>query len=407
LQSLPLNAPLPQLHLAKAISQNFTQDRGIKMNFLKQERRLLKEFFPTLDETLAALPLQELEQRGNPTLQIFRKVGGPGLLIPKVYGGMEATPLQAVRIQRAIACRAPSLSIATTMHHFSVATIVEMIANKAGTGLEWMILEGIAKQNLYVASGFAEGQTGKGTLKPTMRAKRTAKGLIVNGSKKPCSLSASMDLLTASVAIPDESGKGSKLAVVMIPAKSEGLELRPFWSSPVLAGAESDEVILRDVHVPEQLVSYTGNSENLDFVQTRGFLWFELLASASYVGIASALIERVLTSDRGTPTERAMLGIEIEGAMSAIEGVAQSMDINQQGNDELARSLFVRYAVQRAIEHATSRAVELLGGMAFINSPEVAYFLSTVHALAFHPPSRLSMSTALDSYLSGEFLFMQ
>ena len=156
--------------------------------------------------------------------------------------------MEAVRIQRAIASRAPSLAIATTMHHFSVATIVEMIAQGSGTGFEWMLLEGIAKQNLYVASGFAEGRTGAGILSPNMQVKRTADGVTVSGSKKPCSLSASMDLLTASVSIPSKSGDGSELAVVIIPtANAPGIERRPFWTNSVLAGAESDEVVLHNV----------------------------------------------------------------------------------------------------------------------------------------------------------------
>jgi alkylation response protein AidB-like acyl-CoA dehydrogenase len=379
------------------------------MNFLKQERTVLTKFLPELDEKLAHIPLLEMEKPQNPAIQIFRELGGPGLLIPTKYKGLGATPLEAVRVQRAIATRAPSLAIATTMHHFSIATIVEMIAQSSGTGFEWMLLEGIAQQNLYVASGFAEGKTGTGILSPHMQVKRTANGVTVSGSKKPCSLAISMDLLTASVSIPNKSGDGSELAVVTIPATTPGIERRPFWTNSVLAGAESDEVILHDVKVPEQLISYTGSSENLDYVQTRGFIWFELLISASYLGIASALVERTIAASKGTPSERTLLGIEVEGAMAALEGVAQSMMVgnSDQGNDRLARTLFVRYAVQRAIERVTAHAVELLGGMAFISSPEVAYLFAAARPLAFHPPSRLSISPGLDKYLAGESLLVQ
>lgn len=379
------------------------------MNFLKQERTVLTKFLPELDEKLAHIPLLEMEKPQNPAIQIFRELGGPGLLIPTKYKGLGATPLEAVRVQRAIATRAPSLAIATTMHHFSIATIVEMIAQSSGTGFEWMLLEGIAQQNLYVASGFAEGKTGTGILSPHMQVKRTANGVTVSGSKKPCSLATSMDLLTASVSIPNKSGDGSELAVVTIPATTPGIERRPFWTNSVLAGAESDEVILHDVKVPEQLISYTGSSGNLDYVQTRGFLWFELLISASYLGIASALVERTIAASKGTPSERTLLGIEVEGAMAALEGVAQSMMVgdSDQGNHQLARTLFVRYAVQRAIERVTAHAVELLGGMAFISSPEVAYLFAAARPLAFHPPSRLSISPGLDKYLAGESLLIQ
>ncbi|HYL05012.1 MAG TPA: acyl-CoA dehydrogenase, partial [Thermoanaerobaculia bacterium] len=63
--------------------------------------------------------------------------------------------------------------------------------------------------------------------------------------------------------------------------------------------------------------------------------------------------------------------------------------------------LFVRFAVQQAIERVAAHAAELLGGMAFITSPDVAYLLAASRALAFHPPSRLSVAAALDGYLAG------
>jgi hypothetical protein len=58
-----------------------------------------------------------------------------------------------------IACRAPSLAVATTMHHFTIATLLEI--NPENRGLEGEhLLESVARGNLYVASGFAESQPG-------------------------------------------------------------------------------------------------------------------------------------------------------------------------------------------------------------------------------------------------------
>src|SRR6185436_14923959 len=150
------------------------------------------------------------------------------------------------------------------------------------------------------------------------------------------------------------------------------IERRPFWNNPVLAGAESDEVHLANVAVPEKLISYLGSPGQLDALQSRGFLWFELLISASYLGIAAGLVERAIQAGKGGAGERAELAIEIIGACSALEGIASAMAREDagEGRDQLARALFVRYAVQRAIRNATSLALELLGGMAFIGSPE-------------------------------------
>ncbi len=374
------------------------------MEFLTQERQTLERYMPGLDCSLAKLPLLELEQRGNPGLAMFREANGPALLITKACRGMGATALEAIQVQRAIASRSPSLAVATTMHHFSVATILEM--SLLGSGMESLLLEAIAEQQLLVASGFAEGRPNQGILQPTMHGKPTAGGVLVNGSKKPCSLTHSMHLLTASVKIDNGTPEG-QLGVAMIPTTGAGVERRAFWNSWVLAGAESDEIILRDVEVPDSLMFRMGESAALDATQISGFLWFELLVTASYLGVASALVERVLRANRGCSLERTTLGIELEGAMAALEGIAYSIAITPRNEAELARMLFVRYLVQGAIERSTQQAAELLGGMAFVGSSEVSYLLAAARCLAFHPPSKSAIAPELAGHLAGKTLQIQ
>jgi alkylation response protein AidB-like acyl-CoA dehydrogenase len=372
------------------------------VNYLRQERTTLEKLLPGLDAALAEIPLPEMERPGNPAIPLYRRRGGPGLLIPTRFGGRGASPLQAVRAQRAIACRSPSLSVATTMHHFTLATLMEL--DPEDPGVEAELLEAVARNNLYVGSGFAEGRTGASIQSSALRMTRAPGGWVVNGSKKPCSLSWSMDLFTLSTPAPE--GMAAGLAAAIIPADTPGIERRPFWQSPILAGAESDEVVLRDVFLPERELMPLGGPGRIDAVQQRGTLWFELLITASYLGIASALVERVLLSEKGSADERVSLATEVEAAMAALEGVARAMLAGERGNDELARVLLVRYAVQSTISRATSLAVELLGGMAFIRSPEVSYLLAASRALSLHPPSRLSAGKGLDAYLAGSPLVL-
>jgi alkylation response protein AidB-like acyl-CoA dehydrogenase len=372
------------------------------MSFLKQERAALEHLLPGLDAALAEIPLLEMERPGNPAIPTYRRLGGPALLIPTRFGGRGATPLQAVRAQRAIACRSPSLAVATTMHHFTLATLMEI--DPEDPGLEGELLESVARHNLYVASGFAEGRTGASIQTSALRMTRTPGGWVVNGSKKPCSLSRSMDLFTLSTPAP--AGMDAGLAAAIIPADTPGIERRPFWQSPILAGAESDEVVLRDVLVPEADLFPLGGPGRINPVQDRGSLWFEMLITAAYLGIASALVERVFLSKKGGAAERVSLATEVEGAMAALEGVARAMLAGEKGNDELARMLLVRYAVESAIKRATSLAVELLGGMAFIRSPEVSYLLAAAHALSLHPPARPTTGMRLNSYLTGSPLVL-
>jgi alkylation response protein AidB-like acyl-CoA dehydrogenase len=371
------------------------------MNFLKRDRETLERFLPTLDARLSEIPLMEIEQPGNPGLSILRELEGTAVLVPTQHGGKGAGPAEAIQIHRAVATRSPSLAIAMTMHNFSVATLVEYLFYGDYT-VE--LLQQIAGGQLLVASGFAEGRAGTSILDPTMKATPIeGGGYRINGSKKPCSLSNSMHILTASVAVPSNNGNGmTRRAVAVVPADSEGIDRKPFWSSTVLRGAESDEVSLTNVHISDQQLFFPEVEESLDAVEAGGFLWFELLVSASYLGVASALVEKVLKGGRGDVGERVQLAIELEGAMAALEGVARAMQTGERGEGILVQSLLVRFAVQQAIERVSARATELLGGMAFIKSPDVGYLYAASRALAFHPPSRLSVAPSVDGYLMGK-----
>ena len=371
------------------------------MNFLKRDRETLEKFLPTLDARLQTIPLTEIEQPGNPGLAILRELEGTGLLVPAQHGGKGASAAEAIQIHRAVATRSPSLAIAMTMHNFSVATLVEYLFYGDYT-VE--LLQQIAGGQLLVASGFAEGRTGTSILDPAMKATpQEGGGYLINGSKKPCSLSNSMHILTASVAVPSNNGNGGhRRAVAVVPADAEGIDRRPFWSSNVLRGAESDELCLTNVAISDAQLFFPEVEESLDAVEAGGFLWFELLVAASYLGVASALVEKVLTGNRGDANERMQLAIECEGAMAALEGVARAMQTGERGEAILVQSLLVRFSVQQAIERITARAAELLGGMAFIKSPDVGYLYAASRALAFHPPSRLSVATAVDGYLHGQ-----
>jgi alkylation response protein AidB-like acyl-CoA dehydrogenase len=380
------------------------------MTFLARERDTLEQYLPGLDKQLADIPLLDLEAPGNPGLGLFRSADGPALVVPPDYGGLGASARDAVKIQRAVGSRSPSLAVATTMHHFSTASLWELVA--LGGGMEWAMLQAIAENRWLVSSGFAEGRAQQHILKPAMQARPAPGGLLVNGSKKPCSLTWSMDVLSASVSVAEADGR-TRMAVVLVPASEAGIERRPFWRSNILAGAESDEVRCTDVLVNDALVYYPREDADMDPVQSRGFLWFELLIAASYLGIASGLVERVLAEQRGSVEDRALLAIELEAAAASLHGAAGALDdvddeggADADGSADLATALFVRYATERAIERAAMSAAALAGGMAFIGSPDVAYLLSACRALAFHPPSRSAASQPLVSYLGGEPLVL-
>ena len=369
------------------------------LNFMSAPRTLMERFLPGLDLALASMPLQLLESRQNPAIRLLREARGPALLIPKKYGGLGASAVEGVRILRAIGSRAPSLGIVCTMHNFSVSTLVEwaIFGEEYGEAL----LAGLADNSMYIASGFAEGRTGSRPLEMTMKARRAPEGgWLISGRKKPCTLTYSMDFLSCGLVAETEGGQ-LRRAVGLVPADSPGIERKPFWNTHVLAGAESDEVILHDVHVPDDFVFIADGDAVLDPVEVTGYIWLQVALSATYLGIASALVERLLKSKKGTREERGMIIASIENQAAAIDGIAYGLDARDDRNELLSRALATRFGAQLAIENIAQRCTELLGGMAFIGSPDVTYLMCACRAMAFHPPGRLPAVGALDEFARG------
>ncbi|MGH3758454.1 acyl-CoA dehydrogenase family protein [Actinophytocola sp.] len=375
------------------------------MRTLGEAREVCDAYLPGLLSKLSDTPFLELEKPGNPGLELFKATGGPGVVIPTSYSGSGASPLEAVKITRAIAAAAPSLSVASTMHHFSVATIFTLADSLRSSGVEWALLEGIATQNLLVSSGFAEGNPGQGILSPTVGAVRRDGGIVVNGSKRPCSMSRSMDLLSASVSVPKDGG-GSEVVMMLVPAKTEGISVHPFWASNVLGGAESDEVRMTDVFVDDRLLVPTevGDRGELDELQTVGFMWFEMLITSCYLGMASALVERAFASKKLGQDLAAAMGVRLETATLLLEGIARQLMAGETDNAALTKTMIARYGAQDAIVEVAGRAVEALGGMAFISSPEIAYLVAAAQCVKFHPPSRASTARALAATFAGDVL---
>ncbi|SCF49723.1 Acyl-CoA dehydrogenase [Micromonospora matsumotoense] len=373
------------------------------MRSLDVAREACEKHHPGLSQAIAEVPFFDRETPGSPLLAAFRAAGGPGLLVPAEHGGQGAGPLAAMRVMRALAADSPSLGAAVTMHHFTTATLFALAGTPGRlTDAQLGLLSRIAGENLLAASGWAEGRTNQNILTPSMTAVPTEGGWLVSGGKRPCSLAHSMDLFTASVSVPAENGEPG-LAMLLIPADRPGISVHPFWRSPILAAAESDEVRLDDVLVPDDLVVRTTSDDptRLDDLQAAGFVWFELLISSVYAGAASALAERVLAAGRGSLTDRADLVVRVDSAVGLLEGVARALEDGDVGEDTVAAVLVARFAVQDLVVQVAANAQELLGGMAFIGEPEVSYLAAATRPLAFHPPSRTSTAEALVGWASG------
>lgn len=363
--------------------------------------RLLPGLLPGLEDH----PLTRLEGEDSPVLGLFRTAGGPGLLIPRAHGGLGLGCVDALRVQSALATRSPSLGVGTMMHQLAVVSFVEYLRVRVGDDApQWALLASVARSGHLVASASSEARRGDDALVPRTTATAVDGGTeyVLSGAKKPCSLARSMDILTTSVLVRSDDADDGTVALAVLPATLEGVRVNPFWRSPVLAAAESDEVVLHDVRVPAVMLLPGGRPERgMDELQVRAWIWFEVLACGTYLGCAQALFDRAAGASR---TDRRGLGeaaSELFACRAAARQAAEVLDSGASAEDAMSAALLARVFVEERLPRLCAELARLLGGLAFVGGEDSAYLLAASRALAFHPPGRARTTESLGHHFGG------
>ncbi|WP_207004431.1 acyl-CoA dehydrogenase family protein [Trinickia mobilis] len=370
---------------------------------LQRSRELMDRHAPGFDAALAGMPFAEREAKPSRCVLRFKESGPIGLLVPTAFGGLGAGAFDALHVQVALGARSPSLAIASAMHQFSIAGMLALVDQGGGAEAHW--LRAIAERRLLLSSGFAEGVPGRGILDSGMTASDVSGGVLLSGCKKPCSLVHSTDLLVTSYV--SRSDEGEALMVALIPAESDGIVRKPHWQNRVLAGVESDELQLSNVFVPDRMIFSAGRRHRLEPAQVVGFIWFELLVSASYLGACAGLVEQVVERAGWSDSDRVELAMAVQLSLAALEGATRDVEASGPHLDgALARLLLVRYGLEQLVARAADKAHDMLGSTRFMASEESSAWLFATRGLRFAPPARTSMHGRLAAYLNGKAFSM-
>lgn len=363
--------------------------------FLERERAQLELIMPGLDQRLSSQDVESLETRGSTVIRDFAASGGAGLLVARKYGGLGASASQATDALRAIGSRSASLAVSTTMHHYKVAWLAETLdARRRGK-----VLTKITQNKLFVASCGSEGRTADGTFNPGIAVRSDGRNLIVSGVKRPCSLVWDMGMLSMLVRAPQDSYLGDQLAILLIDARSPRLQRRELWRNDVLGASQTDEVELLNVPVAEDETIPLGSVDTSGEIATSNLLWFEVLITASYLGIASGVVEAAYKVRSGSREILIESIAALEMAYMAVRGLAMRVDAGERGQSALADGVLCRISAQHAIRNATSHALRVLGTEA---EPKHHRAMAASRALAFHPGGLRDGGPALLKYYDGQ-----
>ncbi|CAG4908750.1 acyl-CoA dehydrogenase family protein [Paraburkholderia saeva] len=371
--------------------------------FLEESRGVLEQYAPGLEAELAGHGLLAMESKDPQEIKaLIRKYHLLRLWVPASLGGAMISPYDGIRLQRAIGARAPSMALMLTMHNFTVsfcgalADYVPLCAR---------MLHDVAHDNLLVASAFAEGRRGAGILDSTVYVAPDGDGFRITGSKKPCTMANSMDIITVGVAMQGPDGI-KRTGMAILPANASGVTRHRFWNVPLLAAADSEELRFDNVRISadQVLLASEDDAETASIVamgEAIGLCWFEIVASASYLGVVSAMADRVVADRRVEESERVLLAGELECAQAALDGAIHLMQTCQPDGALLARVLMIRFGVQRALERCAMLAAELAGGLAYIRDTEIMTLLAASRCLAFHPIGRKAAQPMLAAWLES------
>jgi alkylation response protein AidB-like acyl-CoA dehydrogenase len=370
---------------------------------LADEKKIAQTVVPDLVRSLESLSLLELERSGSEFIAtLFRDCGGANLLVAKELGGGGMSGREIAQLLTWVGSHCPALAVMMTMHHHTVAG---MMAGSQFFPQIKELLGGVAQNNWLVASAFSEGRAHSHNLQSKMRVERAPGGYTINGAKKPCTMTHHFDVITMGVNYAENAGP-TRIGIGMAFADDPAIERRKFWGASHLQAADSNEIIFRNLFVPEQFMCFSDDvdgktEQDKQVVGENMFaIWFQLLAAASYLGMASAMAKQALSNNKGSETDRVALLIDIQGASASLAGLAELVDKQSFCSRSLAKAQAIRFSVQEAVHRISTKAFEVMGGIAFLTSEEPSYLLVATRLLSFHPSSKLASSSLMCAELT-------
>lgn len=357
----------------------------------------VRRHLPKLADTLEDLGLMTAEDPATDVVSLWKEHDGPRLTAPTDLGGLGATCVETLELQRGVGYLSPSLAAATTMHYLSVAGLADFAesTDEETVGLIKTLIE----QRTVFASGFSEGKIDGSVFRPTMQASPADGGYTLTGSKKPCSLADSMDCVMASVVLDDTGQR----AITLIFNGSPGVSVSPLWASAPLSGAQTHAVDFDNVFVPNDLMMVSDVEDPDGRNEKSGYVLFGLIITAGYVGAATRLALKLAARDDVTPADFVEMFSPVEGVWRALRMIAARYDSGDRSDDLFADLLWIRLALRDHLQTSVARMVSKVGGVAFATDPEISYLASCISAYSFHPPNLREAGTfLLDHELAGE-----
>ena len=353
------------------------------MNFdLSQEQAMLQKMIREFSDEVVSPGAIERDKTKAFPLEIFRQLsqmGIMGLPFSEEYGGAGADTISFAIVTEELSRVCASTGI-TYSAHISLGGAPLYLFGTEEQKQKYLVP--ICTGESFGAFGLTEPNAGSDAGGTETTATRTNGEYVINGTKVFIT-NASYAKHLALTAITARQGDKKEISAIIVPTDAPGFTIKSEYEKMGLNASNTTELILQDVHVPE---------ENLLGVRGNGFKQFLTTLDGGRIGIAAMAVGiaqgalnkaiqyakerkqfgKTLADFQATQFKLADMEVKIQLARTFVYKAAWLKDQGRPFGKEAAIAKY--YASEMAME-VCDEAIQIHGGYGYMKEYEVERFM--------------------------------
>jgi alkylation response protein AidB-like acyl-CoA dehydrogenase len=324
------------------------------------------------------------------------------MAVPREFGGLGYTLVEAARETRRLAQYAPATALGLNMHNYWVGDAAD--AWRSGdTSLEWILRDAAAGE--VFAAGHAEHGNDIPGLLSTTKAERVDGGYRFTGRKAFGSLTPVWTRLglhgmdTSDPAQP-------KVVHAFMPRDTKGYTIKDTWDVLGMRATRSDDTVLDGAFVPDRYIAriVSPGAAGVDNFIIGFFTWGLTGFANVYYGLAlrmrDVLVEQLRTKTSIALTRPMIYHPEVQHGIAEmtmdlevmgphVEAIASDWSEGRVGPDWFMRLVAMKHRTVEAAFRVADRALDLSGGFGMFRKSELERLFRDCRAGRFHPANPL------------------
>ena len=358
-------------------------ERMNEMNFdLSQEQAMLQKMIREFSDEVVAPGAVERDKTKAFPIEIFKELsqmGIMGLPFSEEYGGAGADTISFAIVTEELSRVCASTGITYSAHISLGGAPLHLFGTEEQ---KQKYLVPICTGQSFGAFGLTEPNAGSDAGGTETSAALSNGEFVINGTKVFIT-NASYAKHLALTAITDRQGDKKEISAIIVPTDASGFTIKSEYEKMGLNASNTTELILQDVHVPE---------ENLLGVRGNGFKQFLTTLDGGRIGIAAMAVGiaqgalnkalqyakerkqfgKTLASFQATQFKLADMEVKIQLARTFVYKAAWLKDQGRPFGKEAAIAKY--YASEMAME-VCDEAIQIHGGYGYMKEYEVERFM--------------------------------